>query len=91
MYSLVRIETTDVPRRPPERRAARVWLLPIGAILLLISACGTVAPYQREDLARPSMDLIGETNEVAFRAHVHDSREAATGGHGSTGGGCGCN
>jgi hypothetical protein len=61
------------------------------AASLLTAGCVHVAPYEREDLARPSMDAEREAGETAFRAHVHDSREGATGGHGSTGGGCGCN
>ncbi|UJR85290.1 DUF4266 domain-containing protein [Sandaracinus amylolyticus] len=56
-----------------------------------ITGCATVAPYEREHLSRASMDFGREDDETAFRAHVHDSREGATGGHGSTGGGCGCN
>lgn len=55
------------------------------------AGCVTVHPYQREFLARASMDGSSEDGENAFRAHVHDSREGATGGHSSTGGGCGCN
>lgn len=65
-----------------------------GSLLLavvLLGGCVHVAPYEREDLARPGMDMSLESGETAFRAHVHDSREGATGGHGSTGGGCGCN
>ena len=55
------------------------------------AGCVTVHPYERELLASPSMDGASEEGEISFRAHVHDSREGATGGHGSTGGGCGCN
>ena len=55
------------------------------------TACVSVAPYQRGLLTRPAMSADFEANETAFRAHVHDSREGATGGFGSTGGGCGCN
>jgi hypothetical protein len=51
----------------------------------------TVAPYQRGLLTRPAMSTEFESTETSFRAHVHDSREGATGGFGSTGGGCGCN
>lgn len=58
---------------------------------IVMSGCVTVAPYQREHLSRAAMDFGREDSETAFRAHVHDSREGATGGHGSTGGGCGCN
>lgn len=60
-------------------------------IASLLSGCTHVAPYERGDLARPSMRPETEANEQSFRTHVHDSREGATGGHGSTGGGCGCN
>lgn len=60
-------------------------------VALLLGACAHVAPYEREDLSRPSMDAERETRETAFRAHVHDAREGATGGHGAAGGGCGCN
>ncbi len=56
-----------------------------------VSGCVTVAPYQRGILARPSMNTDFEQTEGAFRAHVHESREGATGGFGTTGGGCGCN
>ena len=63
------------------------------ALLLGASAagCATVAPYEREYLSKPSMDPSAETREFAFRAHVRDAREGATGGDNSTGGGCGCN
>lgn len=64
------------------------------AIVLVICAlagCVSVAPYEREDLTSPGMDGAREGREMEFRAHVHDSREGATGGNGSTGGGCGCN
>ncbi len=56
-----------------------------------LSGCVTVAPYQRGLLSRPAMSTEFESSESGFRAHVHDSREGATGGYGSTGGGCGCN
>lgn len=59
--------------------------------LVLITGCVHVAPYERGDLARGSMDASREASEVSFEAHVHDAREGAAGGHGSTGGGCGCN
>lgn len=56
-----------------------------------LSGCVHVAPYEREDLSRPGMDIERESSETSFEAHVYDSREGATGGAGSTGGGCGCN
>ncbi|MEM9194016.1 MAG: DUF4266 domain-containing protein [Myxococcota bacterium] len=59
--------------------------------LVVLGGCATVSPYEREHLTRPGMDVTRENSEAGFHAHVHDSREGATGGHGSTGGGCGCN
>jgi hypothetical protein len=70
---------------------ARFVPFTLAVLFSIASGCVTVHPYQREYLARPSMDTSTEESESAFRAHVHDSREGATGGHGSTGGGCGCN
>lgn len=61
------------------------------ALFVLASGCATVRPYEREFLSRPAMSTENEVGESGFRAHVHDSREGATGGFGSTGGGCGCN
>lgn len=55
------------------------------------AGCAHVAPYEREDLARPSMDVAREASEMGFRSHVHESREGASGGVGAAGGGCGCN
>ncbi|MEM7607433.1 MAG: DUF4266 domain-containing protein [Myxococcota bacterium] len=64
---------------------------PLSLLLFVCSACVSVAPYERETLAEPGMEAGHEDAEMEFRAHVHDSREGATGGHSSTGGGCGCN
>ena len=58
---------------------------------VFVAACGSVPAYDRENLAKPTMNLEHEGQQTSFRAHVHDSREGATGGHGSTGAGCGCN
>jgi hypothetical protein len=69
-------------------------LFPLASAALFaiaIAGCAHVAPYEREHLADPSMDVSHENVESRFRSHVHDSREGATGGSGSTGGGCGCN
>lgn len=70
-------------------RAAKVALGLFAAAAL--GGCATVSPYEREYLARPSMDVQREAHEDTFKAHVFDAREGAMGGYGSTGGGCGCN
>jgi hypothetical protein len=63
----------------------------VSLLVVLTASCVRVAPYQRGHLADPTMETSHENAETRFRAHVHDSREGATGGYGSSGGGCGCN
>jgi hypothetical protein len=66
-------------------------LLLAAAAVLLATGCVNVKPWQRGTLAEPIMnpdrDPIGE----AQAEHVFFSREAANGGRGVGGGGCGCN
>ncbi len=69
----------------------RLLLLALAALCTCAAGCVHVRPYEREDLARPSMDPQNEQAQAAFYAHVHDSREGAPGGGGVAGGGCGCN
>ncbi|MGB5811518.1 MAG: DUF4266 domain-containing protein [Polyangiales bacterium] len=90
--------TSHSPRRTRasldrERRKPRALALALCCILLGLatSGCATVKPYEREYLSRPSMDFEREATEAKFYSHVLDSREGATGGVGSAGGGCGCN
>jgi len=69
----------------------RTTSLVLALLAFTLAGCVTVHPYQREYLTNPAMDVEREEGEGEFQAHVFDSREGATGGHGSTGGGCGCN
>ena len=67
---------------------------PLAAMLLAVLAvgCGHVAPYEREQLAKPSMDTTKrEALRNRFYAHVYDAREGAMGSTDNAGGGCGCN
>jgi hypothetical protein len=58
----------------------------------LMSGCRHVAPYEREYLARPGMDVRQrEALRGQFYAHVSDSREGAMATSEHAGGGCGCN
>jgi hypothetical protein len=65
-------------------------VLGLGACLAC-AACGHVKPHEREYLSKPSMTPATESAEVAFQAHVRESREGATSGSSAAGGGCGCN
>lgn len=70
----------------PEPKWA-VWLLGMG---FLLSGCAPVAPWERGNLAKPHMALDPYPLQSAMRAHNYGAREAASGGTGSSGGGCGC-
>jgi hypothetical protein len=61
------------------------------AAVLCSVGCAHVAPYEREHLAKPNMDLKREELRGRFYAHVYDAREGAMGSTDSAGGGCGCN
>lgn len=72
-----------------------------GTLLLLIlaaaglSGCATqavrVKPWQRQYLADSTMDPNRDPLGTAMMDHVYFSREAASGGRGVGGAGCGCN
>jgi Domain of unknown function (DUF4266) len=62
-------------------------------VLLALAGCSTlgVKPWQREILARPEMALTANPMDAAIDEHIYFSKEAASGGRGFGGGGCGCN
>jgi len=52
----------------------------------------SVKPWQKESLAKPIMQFGGIHEAVSkYEGHVYYSKEAARGGSGVGGGGCGCN
>jgi hypothetical protein len=72
----------------------------IGTVLILVGAlvgvwvlggCATVAPYERERLAKRDMRFDGDPDATAGEVHATAYREGSSGGDGSSGGGCGCN
>jgi len=50
-----------------------------------------VKPWERDLLAQPQMQLVPDTIEAGLEEHIYFSKEAASGGQGIGGGGCGCN
>lgn len=61
-------------------------------LLAVLCGCQHVAPYDREYLARPGMDVKQrEAQRSQFYAHVYDAREGAMATSEHAGGGCGCN
>lgn len=75
------------------RAVARVLLCSM--VLAGTGACGHVEPwvkpYEREKLADPIMAWDRAPLATGYSLHVHENREAARGGNGAAGGGCGCN
>ena len=66
-------------------------------ILLLLTTtlggCSSlgVKPWERDLLAKKSMQLDAYPVDSALDDHIYFSKEAASGGRGFGGGGCGCN
>jgi hypothetical protein len=59
--------------------------------MLTLSACAAVQPWERGRLAKPQMALDSDLLLSGIDAHTYSSKEAASGGIGPAGGGCGCN
>lgn len=70
-------------------KRARVSLLAAAAVLL--AGCTTVQPWERDVLARRSMQLNTHPNVAAADDHIYFSKEGSSGGRTFDGGGCGCN
>ncbi|MGB5345944.1 MAG: DUF4266 domain-containing protein [Woeseia sp.] len=67
----------------------------VAVVLTGASGCSSiepwVKPYERDRLADPIMFLDANPVSTSYMQHVFESREAARGGEGAAGGGCGCN
>ena len=72
--------------RQPSRR---IWLA--AALAPLLGACASVDPWERGALARPEMQFEPSPLHGDLYEQVYDSKEAASGGSGTAGAGCGCN
>jgi ABC-type uncharacterized transport system auxiliary subunit len=76
--------------RCQRRRGALVALL----IAATLCGCATMAPpqpWEKGTLARPEMQFDPDPLATKIDQHIYTSKEAATGGYGAGGGGCGCN
>jgi hypothetical protein len=71
----------------------RTILLVATAVSLACSACGRTAvrAAEKEFLADQIMIFDNDPHETASDQHILSNREGAVGGHGASGGGCGCN
>ena len=55
------------------------------------AGCATVAPYERERLAKGDMQLERDPDSSSGEEHATAYREGSSGGGSTSGGGCGCN
>jgi len=71
-------------------KTRHLLLLALMATTGLLAGCVNVQPWERGNLADPAMS---EHNPLGgmMSEHMWFSREAASGGRGVGGGGCGCN
>jgi hypothetical protein len=63
----------------------------IVVLTLILTSCATVEPWERGRLAQPEMALDIDPLAAELEAHTYFSKEGASGGTGTAGGGCGCN
>jgi len=73
-------------------RTKKALFFAIG-LAYLLSSCSSIGvkPWERDILARNSMQLDSSPNITAFHEHVYFSKEGSSGGRTFDGGGCGCN
>jgi hypothetical protein len=71
----------------------KILLFSMAMSCLLFVGCSNlgVKPWERDLLAKKSMQLNAYPLESASDDHTYFSKEASTGGRGFGGGGCGCN
>jgi len=75
--------------------APRLAVVLLLAVLSGLAGCGHAPPAvgvtRRAYLSKRAMRFDADPLETRFRQHMFGSREAADGGYGEPGGGCGCN
>jgi hypothetical protein len=63
-------------------------------VAVTVAGCATVQPpraWEKAALTRPQMQLDADPLDGKLQQHIYTSKEAASGGYGVGGGGCGCN
>ena len=69
-------------------------IAPLFLLTLALAGCATFDPpkaWERGNLARPDMQFDYDRLDAKTQQHIYTSKEAANGGYGVGGGGCGCN
>lgn len=59
----------------------------------VLSSCASmgVEPWEKDLLAKDSMQLVPNFLDNFYDEHIYFSKEGSSGGQGVGGGGCGCN
>lgn len=62
-------------------------------LVMLLAGCSSlgVEPWERDLLAKDSMQLVPDYFDNFYDEHIYFSKEGSSGGQGVGGGGCGCN
>ncbi len=70
-----------------------IFILSGIAIAVACAGCSAIGPkpWEKDIMARPEMQLAPYALQAAADDHIYFSKEAASGGRGFAGGGCGCN
>lgn len=65
----------------------------VALVVALSAGCAIqpVQPWEKGLLAKPEMSFDNDRLETLLSEHTYTSKEAASGGNGVGGGGCGCN
>jgi len=66
-------------------------LLGLALLAACLSGCSTVQPWERGTLSDYTMRPDRDSLQDSLCDHIYFTREAAAGGRGVGGGGCGCN
>ena len=69
----------------------RVIVLVMAVALAGCASFDPPQPWERGELAKPSMQFDYDRLDARTQAHIYTSKEGAFGGYGVGGGGCGCN
>ena len=71
-------------------RVPRIAVLTCLATTLSLAGCANVSPVQRGTLAKPEMQFDFDPANARVTEQTYASKEAASGGRVTGGGGCGC-
>jgi hypothetical protein len=70
---------------------AMIGLFGLLVLAVMGTGCASVEPWERGRLAEYGMRTDRDPFDDSLQEHVYFTREAAAGGRGVGGGGCGCN